>query len=88
VCGAPKWFSFSPGELRSFISAKPNSPVTIRVATALIIWSRHRLALMRHTEGERDDARHLRGLLGRVLAEVEDLPSNLREAITRALAGS
>jgi len=70
VCGAPEWFSFSPSELRSFISAKPNSPVTIRIATALIIWSRHRLTLVADSKGERDDARrHTEGLLGRVLTE-------------------
>lgn len=41
-------------------------------------------------ESERDDTRRhaegLRELLGRVLNEVEDLPPELREAITRALA--
>jgi len=48
------------------------------------------LQALADTEGERDDARRhaedLRELLGRVLAEVEDLPPELREAITRALA--
>jgi hypothetical protein len=49
-----------------------------------------RLDLLADTEGERDDARRhaedLRGLLGRVLKEVEELSPELREAIERALA--
>src|SRR5262245_19952965 len=49
------------------------------------------LSLVADTEGERDEARHhaedLRGLLGRVLDEVEDLPEDLRTAIEQALAG-
>jgi hypothetical protein len=48
------------------------------------------LDLIADTEGERDAARrhaeNLRGLLGRVLKEVDDLAPDLREAITRALA--
>jgi hypothetical protein len=48
------------------------------------------LDLIADTERERDDTRRhaesLRGLLGRVLNEVEDLSPELREAITRALA--
>lgn len=48
------------------------------------------LALVADTEGERDDARRhaegLRGLLGRVLDEVEDLPPDLRAAIEAKLA--
>jgi hypothetical protein len=49
------------------------------------------LAALADAEVERDGARRhaegLRGLLGRVLAEVEDLPLELREAIMRALEG-
>jgi hypothetical protein len=41
------------------------------------------LQALADAEGERED---LRGLLGRVLNEVEDLSPELREAITRALA--
>jgi hypothetical protein len=48
------------------------------------------LSLVADTERERDDARKhaqdLRGLLGRVLEEVEDLAPELREAIMRTLA--
>lgn len=48
------------------------------------------LSLVADTEGERDEARrhaeNLRGLLGRVLNEVEDLPPELRELIEQALA--
>jgi len=48
------------------------------------------LTLVADSESERDAARRhagdLRGLLGRVLNEVEDLHPELREAITRALS--
>ena len=48
------------------------------------------LALVAETERERDDARKhaedLRGLLGRVLDEVEDLAPELRETIMKTLA--
>jgi len=48
--------------------------------------------LVRHVEDERDTARRraedLRALLDRVLAEVEDLPPDLREAITKISAAS
>ena len=48
------------------------------------------LAALADAEGERDDARrhseNLRELLGRVLNEVEDLPSDLHEAIKKALS--
>jgi hypothetical protein len=48
------------------------------------------LSLVADTEGERDEARRhaedLRGLLGRILEEVEDLPEDLRAAIEQALA--
>jgi hypothetical protein len=48
------------------------------------------LALVADTERERDDARKhaedLRGLLGRVLDEVEDLAPELRETIMKTLA--
>jgi hypothetical protein len=48
------------------------------------------LSLVADAEKERDDARKhaedLRGLLGRVLAEAEDLAPELREAIMKALA--
>jgi hypothetical protein len=47
------------------------------------------LGALADAEGERDDARRhseiLRVLLGRILAEVEDLPEDLRTAIEKAL---
>jgi hypothetical protein len=49
------------------------------------------LQALADAEGERDDARHhaetLRGLLGRILREVEDLPPDLKAAIEQALDG-
>src|SRR5262249_44889926 len=48
------------------------------------------LELVADTERDRDDIRRhaegLRGLLGRVLNEIEDLPPELRQAIEQALA--
>jgi hypothetical protein len=47
------------------------------------------LQALADAEGERDDARHqaetLRGLLGRILQEVDDLPPDLRTAIVDVL---
>ena len=41
MCGAPAWFSFSPGELRHFVSAIDNGPIAINIEVATAIFRGH-----------------------------------------------